>query len=107
MTNAAKKRFHETHKVCACCGAKGKMTLDHVRPKCFGGTREWRQALCSTCNKNKGILTMDYNTKTFYLEPWMMNLNKKDQRELLHNTFTFSADYLNPSTKLHKRYHEV
>jgi len=47
---------------CLCCGAKEKMTIDHVIPLILGGTNsiENVQPLCLSCNSKKGIKTTDY-----------------------------------------------
>lgn len=43
------------HGVCACCGAKGIMTKDHIVPRSKGGKndRSNYQILCSNCNTIK------------------------------------------------------
>lgn len=92
---------------CACCGSFEQITLDHVKPKALGGNRNWKQPLCYNCNRAKGILTIDYTTKTFHLEDWMLSLEPKDLKKLMYKTHNFSCEYRNPNSKLYKRYHEM
>lgn len=92
---------------CICCGGFDKVTVDHVKPKALGGDISWKQPLCFKCNQAKGILTIDYNTKTLHLESWMLKLTRKDFKRLMTKTHSFSCDFLNPMTKTYKRYHEV
>ena len=44
--------------VCTCqyCGAKNKLTIDHVVPRCRGGDDSWENLVvaCSSCNTKKG-----------------------------------------------------
>lgn len=42
--------------VCALCGSKENLTVDHIRPVSENGTNEvWNlQCLCSPCNRKKG-----------------------------------------------------
>lgn len=51
--------------VCVCCGAKGRLTVDHVIPLCLGGsnTIDNIQPLCRSCNPSKGIKIIDYRTR--------------------------------------------
>lgn len=102
MTNKECKRLP-----CSCCGTNENVTLDHVRPKALGGDKSWKQPLCFHCNRTKGILTIDYTTKTFHLEDWMLKLERKDFKRLMTNTHAFSCDFLNPLTKTYKKYHAV
>lgn len=92
---------------CACCGSLGETTLDHIKPKALGGNKNWKQPLCYKCNAAKGILTIDYTTKTFYLEEWMLSLESKDFKKLMYKTHNFSCEYMNPNSELYKRYHEM
>ena len=48
--------------VCACCGLKKKLTLDHVIPLSKGGMHSTgnAQPLCRSCNSKKGTLSTDY-----------------------------------------------
>ena len=41
---------------CRYCGEMDRLTLDHILPKCLGGTNEISnlQFLCFTCNQAKG-----------------------------------------------------
>ncbi|GAC1700132.1 MAG: hypothetical protein NVS9B4_00950 [Candidatus Acidiferrum sp.] len=51
---------------CACCGAKGKLTLDHIVAVTKGGsnTIDNAQPLCLACNSAKGNRhTTDYKTR--------------------------------------------
>jgi len=40
---------------CAWCGATQDLTIDHITPRCFGGTNEQHnlQTLCAPCNIQK------------------------------------------------------
>ena len=40
---------------CAWCGATQDLTIDHITPRCFGGTNEQHnlQTLCAPCNTQK------------------------------------------------------
>ena len=42
-------------KECAWCGATQDLTIDHIVPRCFGGTNEQHnlQILCAPCNTQK------------------------------------------------------
>ena len=42
-------------KECAWCGATQDLTIDHIKPRCFGGTNEQHnlQTLCKPCNTQK------------------------------------------------------
>lgn len=42
-------------KECAWCGATQDLTIDHITPRCFGGTNEQYnlQTLCAPCNTQK------------------------------------------------------
>jgi len=47
---------------CQYCGARGlrrELTLDHVHPRCLGGSHTWDNvvACCGPCNNRKGSLT--------------------------------------------------
>jgi 5-methylcytosine-specific restriction endonuclease McrA len=41
---------------CQYCGAKSKLTIDHVVPRCRGGGNTWDNMVvaCSSCNTKKG-----------------------------------------------------
>ena len=41
---------------CQYCGAKSKLTIDHVVPRCRGGGNTWDNMVvaCSSCNTRKG-----------------------------------------------------
>ncbi|MFC6225670.1 HNH endonuclease [Hymenobacter artigasi] len=43
---------------CAQCGATENLTIDHIRPRCFGGTNGQHnlQTLCARCNIRKSHL---------------------------------------------------
>lgn len=47
---------------CLACGAKGKLSIDHVIPIAIGGTNDISnlQPLCKSCNSKKGIKGTDY-----------------------------------------------
>jgi 5-methylcytosine-specific restriction endonuclease McrA len=49
---------------CACCGAKAKLTVDHIVPVIKGGTSDISnlQPLCHLCNSKKGSQIIDYRT---------------------------------------------
>ena len=42
-------------KECAWCGATQDLTIDHITPRCFGGTNEQHnlQTLCAPCSTQK------------------------------------------------------
>jgi 5-methylcytosine-specific restriction endonuclease McrA len=44
------------HGGCVTCGAEYPLEVDHIIPRCRGGTHEWAnlQVLCRTCNRRKG-----------------------------------------------------
>jgi 5-methylcytosine-specific restriction endonuclease McrA len=48
--------------VCLCCGAPGKLVVDHVIPVVNGGTSAISnlQPLCKPCNSKKHVRTIDY-----------------------------------------------
>lgn len=48
--------------VCLCCGARGKLSPDHVVPVISGGAGDIAniQPLCPPCNLGKGANTADY-----------------------------------------------
>lgn len=47
---------------CARCGTSKKLTIDHIIPRCLGGTNEISnlQLLCRACNSAKGDRGIDY-----------------------------------------------
>lgn len=63
---------------CSCCNellTRENISVDHIRPRCLGFTfKDNYQLLCDKCNVDKGMLSIDYNTKTFIVEPYMFDL---------------------------------
>lgn len=55
---------------CAYCGSREDLTLDHIVPKCAGGTDETRNLIscCSECNKSKSHENWKswYKRQSFY-----------------------------------------
>lgn len=52
----ARIRFIQNHPICAHCGSREDLTIDHIIPRSRGGTNiqsNW-QILCSKCNFRKG-----------------------------------------------------
>jgi 5-methylcytosine-specific restriction endonuclease McrA len=51
---------------CLRCGKKHNLTIDHIKPKCKGGTSEPKnlQTLCWFCNQSKKAFTLDYRTNS-------------------------------------------
>jgi hypothetical protein len=105
MTKQSKRQFKEG-RVCACCGSKEDLTIDHIVPKVFGGllVPGNRQVLCVLCNRNKGILAIDYETKTFIVYSWLFRLEDEDRKRLFEETYKVSTEILNPRTKLCCKY---
>jgi hypothetical protein len=102
MTRKSKYEFLKKKK-CACCGCKSNLTVDHIIPKAYGYTVvNNRQPLCLECNRNKGILIIDYQKKTSELEPYMFGLNEDGVKELFNNTFNFSGRLFKPGRSLEK-----
>jgi len=97
--NPNSKRNFKKDKKCACCGTDKNLEIDHIVPAALGGTYRKKQVLCKECNLKKGVLTIDYTTRTIVIDPWMLSLNKKGVRELFWNTNRFSANMFNPSFK--------
>lgn len=50
---------------CMHCGARRRLTLDHIRPVCKGGKTELEnlQLLCEVCNEAKDDQIIDYRPK--------------------------------------------
>ncbi len=94
MNNRARKNFVKG-KSCCNCGAKENLEIDHVIPKALGGTLTYRQVLCSTCNTQKGILPIDYKTKTIIIHPFMFGLNIQQLRSMLVNPQKFGSRFFN------------
>jgi hypothetical protein len=95
-----KKREYLKGKSCLCCGATRNLTVDHILPSAFGFTLDKnKQPLCNDCNVNKGILPIDFASKTIVILPFMLRLNEDGLRELFSNTRTFSCNLLNPTYK--------
>jgi 5-methylcytosine-specific restriction endonuclease McrA len=48
--------YKRDNNTCQYCGAKTRLTIDHVIPRCRGGQDTWENLVvaCSTCNTKKG-----------------------------------------------------
>jgi len=48
--------YKRDNNTCQYCGARSKLTIDHVIPKCRGGSDTWENLVvaCSSCNTKKG-----------------------------------------------------
>lgn len=74
---------------CACCNEPitiENISVDHIRPKCLGyliTESENHQILCRKCNEEKGMLSIDYKTKTLIIEPYMFGLDQTKLENLL------------------------
>lgn len=84
-------------KCCINCGSWENLSVDHIRPKSLGYTfRENRQVLCEKCNRKKGILSIDYSTRTLILEPFVFSLSREERLEYLRRPQRFGSDFFNP-----------
>jgi hypothetical protein len=94
---------------CKCCGSKENLSWDHIRPKVFGNTlaKNNRQILCKKCNWSKGVLSINYNTKTFILEPWILKLEDKDMKSLFRDTDQISAQLFCTTSVLNRKYKTI
>ena len=54
------RRYRRWSGPCAYCGAKGRLTVDHVVPLCDGGSYANTNValVCSTCNQDKADLSL-------------------------------------------------
>lgn len=80
MSTTEKKNLKEGA-FCSCCGSTDNLTIDHIIPEVMGGdlSEENRQILCYRCNQlEKGLLPIDYRTKTFIFTPGMFALAPED-----------------------------
>ncbi len=94
---SAKKTFHQSIRysfggLCAYCRCKRATTLDHVKPKCKGGSnlRSNLVPACVECNHSKGsqVWLLWYKQQDFYcevaqelIEEWIQN-KRYDEEEL-------------------------
>ena len=53
--------YKRDNNTCQYCGAKSKLTIDHVIPRCRGGGDTWENLVvaCSSCNTKKGSLMLE------------------------------------------------
>lgn len=53
--------YKRDNNTCQYCGAKSKLTIDHVIPRCKGGEDSWENLVvaCSSCNTKKGSLMLE------------------------------------------------
>ena len=95
--SSAKKTFHQSIRysfggLCAYCRCKRATTLDHVKPKCKGGSnlRSNLVPACVECNHSKGsqVWLLWYKQQDFYcevakelIEEWIQN-KRYDEEEL-------------------------
>ena len=95
--SSAKKTFHQSIRysfggLCAYCRCKRATTLDHVKPKCKGGSNLRSNLIpaCVECNHSKGSETwlLWYKQQDFYcevakelIEEWIQN-KRYDEKEL-------------------------
>ncbi len=98
--SSAKKTFHQSIRysfggLCAYCRCKRATTLDHVKPKCRGGSnlRSNLVPACVECNHSKGsqVWLLWYKQQDFYcevakelIEEWVEN-KRYDIEELDDN----------------------
>jgi 5-methylcytosine-specific restriction endonuclease McrA len=57
MLKTYKKKFlKRKFGKCANCGSIENLTIDHIIPRCLGGSGRWKnlQVLCEKCNQAKG-----------------------------------------------------
>lgn len=74
---------------CWYCGSEGKLTIDHIIPRCRGGKSNWKNLItcCQSCNNEKGdssaysfcrkkgvAVPVPVNVGCF---PWLKELGKK------------------------------
>ena len=89
----ANRAFREGKKCCN-CESEDRLTVDHIRPLALGhGLEGNRQVLCWQCNHEKDFLSIDYSTRTFILEPFVMGLHETERRWYLTNPHTFASWY--------------
>ena len=64
-------------KVCAKCGHKKKLEMDHIVPVVRGGTGDISnlQPLCRSCNASKHDETIDYRTEE--IKSWLLENAKE------------------------------
>jgi hypothetical protein len=77
--------------VCVVCGTKKNLTVDHVVPKAWGGTKNYAQILCREHNMDKGILIIDYEKKIIETQPYMFALNDKGREYLFKQPREFGC----------------
>jgi hypothetical protein len=53
--------YKRDNNTCQYCGSKSKLTIDHVIPRCRGGTDSWENLVvaCSSCNTKKGSTLLE------------------------------------------------
>ena len=56
---------------CQYCGAKSKLTIDHVIPRCKGGGDTWENLVvaCSSCNTKKGSMLLEQTNMKLVRKP--------------------------------------
>jgi 5-methylcytosine-specific restriction endonuclease McrA len=66
--------FQRDKFLCAYCGKKFKkqqLTIDHINPKAYGGTKSWKNTIssCMTCNAKKADRTPEEAHMPLLFEP--------------------------------------
>ena len=53
--------YKRDNNTCQYCGARSKLTIDHVIPRSKGGTDSWENLVvaCSSCNTKKGSMFLE------------------------------------------------
>ena len=56
---------------CQYCGAKTRLTIDHVIPRCRGGGDTWENLVvaCSSCNTKKGNTLLEQTGMKLVRQP--------------------------------------
>tara|TARA_Y100000389_G_scaffold194636_1_gene224924 strand:+ start:215 stop:691 length:477 start_codon:yes stop_codon:yes gene_type:complete len=88
--------YERDENTCQYCGAKKRLTIDHVIPRCHGGEDTWENLVvaCSSCNTKKGSIPLEQTGMKLTKKPRPMpnkvirKLNTTDVDEWKDYSFT-------------------